>query len=206
MNEGLRPINCPIWRRYGQPEQFEDSPSSPGVWPCARCYTRQDMRVFLAKIVAGIVAIALLEPALMLAKDSNVTSWQNLKQLAAGQEIEVTKTEGRPVRGAFLGFVDQSISLREKQQEIAIPRADVARVQLRPAKRGRYLWIGAAVGAGAGAGVGLGIGEGVANESGGDFRNLKPAITGVSAGLGALVGAVIGSTIGGRHATIYMAR
>jgi len=133
----------------------------------------------------------------MLAKDSNVNSWQNLKQLAAGQEIEVTKTKGRPVRGAFMGFVDQSISVREKQQEIAIPRADVARVQLRPAKRGRYLWIGAAVGAGAGAGVGLGIGEGVANESGGDFRNLKPAITGVSAGLGALVGAVIGSAIGG---------
>lgn len=164
------------------------------------------MRALLAKGIAGIVAIALLEPALMLAKDGNLTSWQNLKQLAAGQEIEITKTQGKPVRGAFIGFADQSISLREKQQEIAIPRADVARVQLRPAKRGRYLWIGAAVGAGAGAGVGLGIGESVANESGGDFKNLKPAITAVSAGLGALVGAVIGSTLCGRHTTIYIAR
>lgn len=164
------------------------------------------MRVLYAKIIAGMVAITSLEPALMLASDSNVTSWQNLKQLAAGQAIEVTKTKGRPVRGTFIGFVDQAISLREKQQEIAIPRADVSRVRLRPAKSGRYIWIGAAIGAGAGAGVGAGIGESVANESGGDFRNLKPAITGVSAGLGALVGAVIGSAIGGRHTTIYIAR
>jgi hypothetical protein len=164
------------------------------------------MRALFAKIASGMVAISLLEPTLMLASDSNVTSWQNLKQLAAGQEIEVTKTKGRPARGAFIGFGDQSISLREKQQEIAIPRADVTRVQLRPAKSGRYMWIGAAVGAGAGAGVGVGIGESVANESGGDFRNLKPAITVVSAGLGALVGAIVGSIISGRHTTIYIAR
>jgi hypothetical protein len=77
---------------------------------------------------------------------------------------------------------------------------------LRLAKSGKYTWIGAAVGAGAGAGVGAGSGESVANESGGDFRNLKPAITGVSAGLGALVGALIGSAMGNRHTTIYIAR
>jgi hypothetical protein len=153
-----------------------------------------------------MVAIAVLEPAVMLAGGSNVTSWQNLKQLAAGQEIEVTRTKGGPVRGTFIGFVDESISLREKQQEIAIPRSDVERVRLRLAKSGKYTWIGAAVGAGAGAGVGAGIGESVANESGGDFRNLKPAITGVSAGLGALVGALIGSAMGNRHTTIYIAR
>ena len=153
-----------------------------------------------------MVALSLLEPALMPASDSNVTSWQNLKQLAAGQEIEVAKTKGSSVRGTFIGFVDEAISVREKQQEIVIPRADVSRVRLRPAKSARYMWIGAAVGAGAGAGVGVGIGESVANESGGDFKNLKPAITGVSAGLGALVGAVIGSVVGGRHTTIYIAK
>lgn len=153
-----------------------------------------------------MVAIALLNPALMLASDTSATSWQNLRQLATGQEIEVTRTNGSSVRGTFISFVDQSISLREKQQELAIPRTDVSRVRLRPAKRRRYLWIGLAVGAGAGAGAGAGIGENLANESGGDFRNLKPAIIGVSAGLGALVGAVIGSVIDGRHTTIYVAR
>ena len=129
----------------------------------------------------------------MLAGGGNGTSWQNLQRLAAGQEIEVTKTDGKPVRGAFIGFADQSISVRQKQQEIAIPRAEVSRVRLRT-KGSRYTWIGA------------GIGEGVAKQSGGDFSNLKPAIIGVSAGLGALAGAVIGSLIEGRHTTIYVAK
>jgi hypothetical protein len=141
----------------------------------------------------------------MLAGGGNGTSWQNLQRLAAGQEIEVTKTDGKPVRGAFIGFADQSISVRQKQQEIAIPRAEVSRVRLRTTGS-RYPWIGAAIGAGAGAGVGAGIGEGVAKQSGGDFSNLKPAIIGVSAGLGALAGAVIGSLIEGRHTTIYVAK
>ena len=158
-----------------------------------------------AKWVVGIVGMALLDPALMLAKDSNLKSWQNLTQLAVGQEIEITKTTGKPLRGAFICFTEHSISLREKQREIAILRTEVVRVQLRPSDRHKCLWSGAAIGAGAGAGVGLGIGQGVANESGGDFRNLKPAITTVSAVLGALVGAGIGSAFGGRHTTIYIA-
>jgi hypothetical protein len=138
--------------------------------------------------------------------DTNLTDWQNCRQLVAGQEIEVTTSNGRSVQGAFIGFGDQSISLHRKQNDITIPRTEVSRVQLHPAKRGRYTWIGAALGAGAGAGVGAGIGEQVANESGGDFRNLKPAIIGVSAGIGALVGALIGSVIGSRRTTIYIVR
>ena len=164
------------------------------------------MRAIFAGIVAGTVAITLLTPAPMLASDSNVSAWQNLRQLTAGQEIEVTKAKGSPVRGTFIAFADESISVREKQQEIAIPRADVSRVRLRPPGRGKYTWIGAAVGAGAGAGVGAGIGESLANQSGGDFRNLKPAIIGLSAGLGALVGLAVGSALGSRHTTIYRAR
>lgn len=158
------------------------------------------------KTVAVIVATALLVPTLMAAGDGSVTSWQNLGQLAAGQKIEVAKTKNGPLRGTFVSFSDQSITLREKQQETAIPRADVSRVRLLPAKRGRYALIGAAIGAGAGAGAGAGIGESVANESGGDFRNLKPAIIGVTAGLGALIGLVIGSAAAGRHTTIYSAK
>ena len=51
----------------------------------------------------------------MLAGGGNGTSWQNLQRLAAGQEIEVTKTDGKPVRGAFIGFADQSISVRQNE-------------------------------------------------------------------------------------------
>ena len=164
------------------------------------------MGVCFVKTVAVMVAITLLGPTLMAAGDSNVTSWQSLQQLAPGQKIEVARTKSGPVRGTFVSFSDQSITLREKQQETAISRADVSRVRLLPARRRRYALIGAAVGAGAGAGAGAGIGESVANESGGDFRNLKPAIIGVTAGLGALIGLVIGSAAGGRHTTIYSAK
>jgi hypothetical protein len=163
------------------------------------------MKVSLSRIVAGTLAMSLLAPAPMLARDGSLAAWQNLRQLAAGQEIEVA-TKGRTVKGTFVAFADESISLRQKQQETAIPRADVSQVRLRPARRGRYTLIGAAVGAGAGAGVGAGLAEGLSNESGWDFRNLKPAVIGLSAVFGALVGLVVGSALGGRHTTIYRAR
>src|ERR1700690_1797012 len=146
------------------------------------------MRAICAVIVTGTVAITLLAPPPLLASDSSVSAWQNLRQLSAGQEIEVAKTKGSTVRGIFVAFSDESITVREKQQETAVPRREVLRVQLRPAGRGKCKWIGLAGGAGAGAGVGAGLGESLSNQSGGDFRNLKPAIIGVSAGIGALVG------------------
>jgi hypothetical protein len=165
------------------------------------------MRTFFAKeIVAGLIAITIVNPAFAMAGDGNLTSWQNLQQLDAGQEIAVTKTDGGAVRGTFVGFADQSISLKWKQQDITITRTDISLVRLRSARGRRYTWIGAALGAGAGAGVGAGIGEHVAYESGGDFRNLKPAIIGVCAGIGALAGAAVGSAIGSRHTTIYTAK
>jgi hypothetical protein len=157
---------------------------------------------FAAKIVAGLIAIVLAEPH-AIAAGGKLKSWQNLRQLGAGQEIEVAKTNGEAVRGSFVAFAEQSISLRGRQRDITIAQAEVSRVQLRPAGHRRHGgWIGAAIGAGAGAGVGAGIAEGVAT----DFSNLRPAIIGVSAGVGALVGAAIGSVIGGRHTTIYTAK
>jgi hypothetical protein len=118
------------------------------------------MSLSFAKLVAGMVVVTLMQPALMLARDSKQSSWQNLQQLTAGQRIEVTKTDGRSVRGTFVSFADQSISVHGKQQDVTISRTDVARVQLRPNRRGRYMWIGAAVGAGAGAAAGAGAGLG----------------------------------------------
>jgi hypothetical protein len=165
------------------------------------------MRVpFANKVVAGLLALTLVKPALMVAGDTSLTAWQNLQRLAAGQEIEVTTNNGTSVHGAFMSFGDESLSLHRQQKDITILRTTVTRVQLHPARRRRYTWIGAAIGAGAGAGAGVGIGENVANESGGDFSNLKPAIAGVCAGIGALVGALVGSVIGNRHTTIYRVR
>jgi hypothetical protein len=50
------------------------------------------------------------------------------------------------------------------------------------------------------------MGEGLANESGGDFRNLKPAIIGAVCAIGALVGTLVGLWLGGRGATVYRAK
>src|SRR6266851_1990253 len=143
------------------------------------------------RIFVSLAAITLVTPALM-AGDGDPGNWRNLGQLAAGQAIEATKTHGESLRGTFISFADQSITLRGKQQEITIPRSDVSRVRLRSPGSRKWMWIGVAVGAGAGLGAGAGIGESVADRSGGDFRNLKPAIMSVSAGIGALAGAVIG--------------
>jgi len=155
---------------------------------------------------SSAMAIALMEPAMLLAGDDDTpTNWQNLQKLAAGQSIEVAKSEGVPIKGDFVSFTDQSITLRGKQN-ITLARAEVRRVKVRPSSGRKWLWIGALVGGGAGAGIGAGIGDRVANESGGDFANLKPAITGVSAGIGALTGVVIGSLVASRHTTIYVER
>ena len=138
-----------------------------------------------------------------MAAGGKLRSWQNLQQLGAGQEIEVTRTNGEEVRGSFVAFADQSISLRGKQKDITIAQTDVSRVQLRPAGHRRHGgWIGAGIGAGAGAGVGAGIAASVAT----DFSVLRPVFIGTGAAVGALVGAAIGSLIGGRHTTIYAAK
>jgi hypothetical protein len=158
---------------------------------------------FAGKIVAGLLAVTLLRPDLMTARDTHLTVWENLRQLTAVQEIEVTTRDHKSVQGSFLALSDQSISLRRKQKEITIPRPDVVRVRLHSSSGRTHMLIGAAIGGGAGAGVGAGIGESVSNGSGLDFNNLKPAIIGVCAGVGALVGLLIGSVVGGRHTIVY---
>ena len=161
---------------------------------------------FRREFVTGLIGLALLSPSCLMAGDGALTAWQNLQQLRVGQETEVKKTGGATVRGTFVGFADESIALlvrQPPQQEITIARNDVWRVRVRPARNKRYVWAGAAIGAAAGAGVGAGLGEQLANESGGDLRNLKPAIIAVCAGAGALAGALTGSALGGRYATIY---
>jgi hypothetical protein len=104
----------------------------------------------------GLFAITLVAPALM-AVSGDLASCQNLAQFTVGQAIEVTKANGESLRGTFASFVDQSITLRGKQQETAIPRSDVSRVRLRSPGDRRWMWIGMAAGAGAGLGALVGV-------------------------------------------------
>ena len=123
-------------------------------------------------------------------------SWQNLAQLAAGQSIEVVKTDHTSVKGAFISFSDESLRVKSQRQEVAVPRAEVSRV-LRMGTARAITWLGVAAGAGVGAGLGARAGENY--ESG----TLAPAAAGVGAGIGALAGWVIGDLIGHSRATVY---
>jgi len=118
-------------------------------------YTDSCMAVsFAGKIVAGLLAVTLMRPVLMTARDTNLTVWENLRQLTVAQEIEVTTSDHKSVQGTFLAFSDQFISLRRKQKDITIPRPDVVRVRLHSSRGRTHMLIGAASGGGAGAGVG----------------------------------------------------
>ncbi len=130
-----------------------------------------------------------------------MTTWQNLRQLSAGQEIEVLKRDGKSLKGDFIGFSDESIRLKGKRQEVSAPRMDVLRVRANPDHRRRNTWIGAAIGAGGGLAAGAALSERLS-----DFQNLKPAAYGLPIGVGALVGALIGSVASDRHSTIYSAK
>ena len=149
---------------------------------------------------------AVLAASNLLGQTTDAASWQNLSRMAPGQSIEVTTKKGESLNGTFVNLSEGSISLLRKSQSVAVPRAEIARVSLRSNKRMNYTLAGLAIGAGAGAGIGAGMGESLANESGGDFRNLKPAVIAVVCAIGAGVGALVGSWLGGRGATVYRAQ
>ncbi|MES1257850.1 MAG: hypothetical protein ABUS51_05455 [Acidobacteriota bacterium] len=151
--------------------------------------------------VVLMLAISLL-PGMAVARDEG-SSWESLNILKPGAPIEVFRKAGDPVRGTFTTLTPESVGVRTKQQEIAVPRADVARVRTKRKRRAK--WIGLAIGAGAGAGTGSALGARLANESAGDIdvRSLSIATVAVA---GALIGLGIGAALDSRHATIYTAR
>jgi hypothetical protein len=158
----------------------------------------------MTRILGWLLATTLLTTT-ALARDVDLTSWQNLGRIAAGQRIEVVKSNHETVKGEFISFVDESISLRVKQQDIAVPRAEVQQVQFAGSRK-KAVWIGVAIGAAGGLVIGAVTASRAANESGGDFAGLKPAITAAMGGAGALIGALVGSLVGGHHKTVYQAK
>ncbi len=80
------------------------------------------------------------------------TGWSNLQQLRVGQKIEVVDTNLKKLKGTFLSFSEEAISLRVGKDELGVQREDVFRVSLRKkSKRLRNALIGMTIGAGAGA-------------------------------------------------------
>ena len=137
--------------------------------------------------------LLVLLPGLGLAQTGQA-SWDNLSQLRAGQKIEVVDMKLKSLKGTFVSFSEEAISLRVKESEVAVPRPDVLRVSLREnSKRTRNLLIGLGIGAAGGLAAGVGLME------------REPGYAGAVAGtavLGAVVGAGLGAPFPG-YQTIY---
>ena len=133
------------------------------------------------------------------------SSWENLKRLAPGQSIQVAQQNGERVKGKLSGVSEDSITIARKAQTIAVPRSAVSWVRI-SGKHLTYTLVGAAIGAAAGVGLGVAGGESLNQSSGGDFANLKPAITAGCGAAGAAIGAVVGSLVGNHGTVVYRAQ
>jgi hypothetical protein len=142
---------------------------------------------------------AVLAASNLLGQTTDTASWQNLSRLAPGQSIEVTTKKGESLKGAFASVSEGAISLDRKHRSVAVPRAEIERVNLRSSKQWKY----ALVGLGVGAGIGAGAGAGFAEKSGGDYG--KQITVGMCV-IGALVGSLVGAGLGWRGTTVYRAK
>ena len=129
-------------------------------------------------------------------------SWDNLNRLQGGQKLQLVQMNMKSLKGNFLGFTDEMISLRVKKDEVAVPREDVFRVSFRgKPKRLRNTLIIAGVGAALGAAVGAA--HGAAYHEAGE--------TGLFMMVDALVGTGVGAAVGAAapiasYETIYRAK
>lgn len=132
---------------------------------------------------------------------TDVSAWQNLSTLRAGQKIQVIDKDHGKHSGVFLSFDDQSIKLHGSAGDTMVPRENVARIST-SAHRIRHAAVGLALGAGAGAVVGA-MGGGCS--AGNDCIGLTRGQTsGLSAAIGAVIGAIVGAVLPA-HKTIYRA-
>ncbi len=128
------------------------------------------------------------------------TGWSNLQQLRVGQKIEVVDTNLKKLKGTFLSFSEEAISLRVKKDEVGVQRPNVLRVSLRGRpKRSTSALVGAAIGALAGLTLGAVVPE---TECG------RGCMMGMSTVIGAGVGAGVGAAVSfvPSYRTIYRAK
>ena|SRR5271157_1661866 len=166
------------------------------------------------KQVKSIVCLGLLFLFLGIATspalgddDKNQANWDRLKQLSAGQEIQVVQSDAKSSRSNFRSVTDEAIVVSTAAGEQTIARQSIVRVS---SKGKGHRVRNALIGAGVGAGAGLGIGAAADHHKActGFCVNVLPnGGKEIATPLGAIVGAIIGAVVptGGWH-VIYRAR
>jgi len=123
-------------------------------------------------------------------------SWDSLKQLRVGEKIEVVDMKLKSLKGTFVSYSEEALTLRVRKDDVSLPRVDIHRVGFKGGKRGRNTLIGLATGAGLGAGVGA-LGGKLYGEYVASFTVL-----------GTLLGAGAGTAVGAafpEYTTVYRA-
>ncbi|MFB3095643.1 MAG: hypothetical protein ACE10O_07305 [Candidatus Acidiferrales bacterium] len=155
-------------------------------------------------LVGCLLALPLVEAkALQEAQppaEPGISDWNNLQQLRVGDKVEVVRTDLSKLKGTFLSFSDEAISLRIGKDEVGVQRPKVFRVSAREhSKRLRNTFIGLGIGAAAGAVVGVAAVAGKPRQAG--ERRLSMVIGTL---IGSGVGTVVGAAFSG-YQTIYRA-
>jgi len=145
-----------------------------------------------------VLVFLLLVPAFVLAQSAK-DSWGNLKQLRAGQKIEVVDTSMKSLRGPFVSVSEEAITLQIGKSQECIERAKVVRVSVRDnSHRARNMLLGSGILGGialAATAVPLGI-------SGNEGTSCGACAAAIAAGFGG--GAALGAIPGSR--TVYRAK
>ena len=137
----------------------------------------------------------------------NQAAWDKLKQLSAGQEVQVVQNDAKSTTGNFRSVTDEAMVVGTATGDQTLSRQSVLRVSSKgPGHRVRNTLIGAGIGAGAGAGITAatpGCRQGVSCWS----IPSKGEVIGAFTGVGAIVGAIVGAVLptGGWH-EVYRAR
>jgi len=148
------------------------------------------------KRVSVTLLLLLWVPGFGLAQSSQ-GNWDNLKQLHAGQKIEVVDSSMKSLRGPFVSVSEEAITLQAGKSQESIERAKVVRVSVRDTShRTRNMMIGAALGVGAGLALTVPLEIQQSNEG----NSFVGAMAGVTVGLGG-AGLGLGAIPGSR--TIY---
>ena len=121
---------------------------------------------------------------------SSLERWDNLGEVRTGRKIEVVDKKMKPVEGQFVSYSEEAILLRVGQDQVSIPRAEVASVKDREGpRRARNAWLGMAIGAAGGLAIGTIRGKTYHEE--GETGVFILVWTPIGAGIGAGVGAAL---------------